>query len=477
MSTYDRLEIPPERVLERVRAEAFAALTPRTSTTTHLSLVPRIYPAGHRLRLVDREIRVPEDSVLVFVDQMPGANFGHPCRYQFHSPRDGRLISVAEAMFPPEVADPQTVLEHFHAPITLETLRPIVYEAVDWAKVRPYPWLVDDNRFALLFTSQISNRRHVEDLEFAYRILTNRLGFPANNIQVVCYDGTIGSTDYSGADMATWIGDGTAYQMKVNASATKAHLQSSLTTLNNRMNSDSLLFVHTNNHGSTSGLCIDNSTVLTPTEWGTMLSGMKQFGSLVVTMEQCFSGAFSTPTINNSKATRTSFASAVPADKSSDGASHFDQWAQAWLESINGATVYGAALAHNPDANSNGRISVREAFDYSNSYDTGPDDDPQYTDSPSGCGQTMYLTKAPSLIDIIRELSKSLKLIEKQIIKKPPLPDPAPDWATELMGSLTMLQALSERLEVEATTEKEIALPAGAKGHAKVPAGARTSKT
>jgi hypothetical protein len=440
MSTYDRLEIPPERVLERVRAEAFAALTPRTSTTTHLSLVPRIYPAGHTLRLVDREIRVPEDAVLVFVDKMPGANFGHPCRYQFHSPVDGRLISTEDALFPPEVADPQTVLEHFHAPMSIETVRPLVYEAIDWAHVRPWPWFVDDNRFALLWTSQISNRRHVEDLEFAYRILRHRFGFPAANIQVLCYDGTIGSTDFSGADMATWVGDGTPYQMQVNASATKAHLQASLTALSNRMNNDSLLFVHTNNHGSPSGLCVDNSSVLTPSEWGTMLSGMKQFGTLIVTMEQCYSGAFSQPTLDNSRASRTSFASAVPADKVSAGGTHFDPWAQTWFESVNGATAYGASLPHNADGDSNGRISVREAFDYSDAYDAASYDDPQYADSPSGCGYSIYLTKAPSLIDIISALAKSLKAIEKQIVKKPPLPDPAPDWATELMSSLTLME-------------------------------------
>src|SRR5262249_27369217 len=149
---------------------------------------------------------------------------------------------------------------------------------------------------------------------------------------------------------------------------------------------------------------IDNSSVLSPAEWGTMLSGMEKFGTLVVTMEQCYSGAFSQPTIDNSQASRTSFASAVPADKQSAGASHFDPWAQTWFEGVNGATVYGANLAHNPDTDGNGRISVREAFDYSDAYDTASYDDPQYADSPSGCGSSIYLTKAPSLADILAAL-------------------------------------------------------------------------
>jgi Peptidase C13 family len=456
MASYDRMAIPDAGVLDTIRARAFSALTPRTAADTHLSLVPRIYPKGHVLRLVDRRIRVPADAVLVFVDQMPGANFGHPCRYQFYSPTDGQLVGVQEALFPPDVADPQTELDHFHAPLAVETVPPLVYEAIDWSRVRPWPWLLDDNRFALLFTSQISNRRHVEDLEFAYRILTHRFGFPSSHIRVLCYDGTIGATDANAAAMATWVGDGTPYEMQVSASATKANLQSTLTSLSKQMNASSLLFVHTNNHGSPTGLCIDNSTVLTPSEWGTMLDGMKGFGTLVVTMEQCYSGAFSQSTLDHSKADRTSFASAVPADKVSAGASHFDPWAQVWLESVNGATAYGASLSHDPDANGDGRISVREAFDYSDTYDPAGGDDPQYADSPVGCGHHIHLTKAPSLVDIIRELSKTVKAVEQRLVRRPPLPDPAPDWASELMTSLTAVDALATRLELESAAQKKM---------------------
>jgi hypothetical protein len=323
---------------------------------------------------------------------------------------------------------------------------PVIYGRVDWTKLR-LPWLRDDNRYALLFTSQISNRRHVEDLEFAYRTLVHRFGFPKSHITVLCFDGTIGSTDYSGSDMATWVGDGTAYQMAVSNSATKAHLQAAITDLSNRMDSDSLLFVHTNNHGATTGLCIDNSTVLTPSEWGTMLHGMKPFGKLVVTMEQCYSGAFSQPTLDNSQASQTSFASAVPANKVSAGNAHFDPWAQAWFESVNGATVYGSSLSHNPDTDSNGKVSVREAFNYSDAYDTDTTyDDPQYADKPAGCGYGIYLAKPPSLWDIIAEITKRYVEIAELIEKHPPLPDPAPDWAAELMPTLELAEILQDRL-------------------------------
>lgn len=433
------------QMLERARAHAYATLTPQTAAAHHLGVVPRIVRKGETLKLVDRRIKVAEDSVLVFEDQMPGANFAHPCRYLFHSPKDGSIVQTVEAMFPPEVADAALLPQYFHEPLARPATSPNLYARVDWSKIARYPWLVDDNRFALLWTSQISNRRHVEDTEFAYRILRHKFAFPASKIYVLCYDGTIDSTDFHGSDMATWVGDGTAYEMQVTGSATKANLQSTLTTISNRMNAESLLFVHTNNHGSTSGLCVDNSSVVTPGEWATMLDGMTSFATLVVTMEQCYSGAFLQPTLDHSKASRTSFASAVPADKVSAGDSHFDQWARTWFEAVNGATAYGVSLAHNPDANTDGRVSVREAFDYSDAYEYANSyDDPQYGDAPTGCGAQIYLTKAPSLADILREILDRYLLLEGHILRHP-IPDPPPDWSAKLLESLDVADALARR--------------------------------
>lgn len=434
------------KILDRVRLHAYATLTPQTAAVHHLGVVPQILRKGETLKLVDRKIKVVEDAVLTFEDLMPGANFGHPCRYLFHSPTDGSLLYTTDAMFPPEVADFTLRPQYFHEPLSRPVPRPNLYGKFDWTQIPHFPWLEDDNRFALLWTSQISNRRHIEDTEFAYRILRHRFGFPASRIFVLCYDGTIGSTDFQGADMATWVGDGTAYQMKVSGAATKANLQSTLANISKRMNADSLLFIHTNNHGSTTGLCIDNSSVVTPAEWGTMLGEMKPFGTLVVTMEQCYSGAFQQPTLDHSKASRTSFASAVPADKVSAGDTHFDQWARTWLEAVNGATAYGASLAHNPDMNTDGRVSVKEAFQYSDAYEYANSyDDPQYGDSPAGCGAHIYLARAPSLADILRELLNRYILIESRIPKHP-IPDPPPGWAAKLLGSLEVAEAFAQRL-------------------------------
>ena len=71
-----------------------------------------------------------------------------------------------------------------------------------------------EQRYAILWTSQISNRRHVEDLEFFWRTLVNVAGFNPANIYVLCYNGTISATDVSGS-IGNWYGNNTPYQMKV----------------------------------------------------------------------------------------------------------------------------------------------------------------------------------------------------------------------------------------------------------------------
>lgn len=433
-------------VLEAVRATAFARLTRHEAATTNLALVPEIYPSGRRLSLVDSEIVVPEDSILVFQDLQPGANFAHPCRYLFHSPEDGRLLHAEPASFPPEVADPQIAVEEFHAPLVRPRPRPNVYDPLRWTQLPDYPWLQDDNRFALLFTSEISNRRHLEDLEFAYRILRHKYGFSPGNIYALCFDGTIGAVDADASQMATWVGDGSAYEMAPDGAASVANLESALTGLSERMDAESLLFVHTNNHGSETGLCVDNSTVVTPAEWASMLDGMDPFGTLVVTMEQCFSGAFLQTTLDHSRASRTSFASAVPADKVSAGDTHFDPWAQAWLEAMAGATAFGGALPHQPDGDGNSRISVREAFDYSKAHDTAAIDDPQYGDKPVGCGSSIYLSKPPKLSEILELVVHRYAEIERLVFKRP-IPDPPPEWGPEMLASLATAEALARRLE------------------------------
>jgi hypothetical protein len=55
---------------------------------------------GARLNYAHREIRVPWEALLAFVDREPLANWGHSCRYILVKRENGEISSV-EARFPP----------------------------------------------------------------------------------------------------------------------------------------------------------------------------------------------------------------------------------------------------------------------------------------------------------------------------------------------------------------------------------------
>jgi Peptidase C13 family/FG-GAP-like repeat len=411
----------------KVKQAALSAITAAEAGTVKLSMAPGIFPEGHVFNLVDTKLRVRQHAVLVFVDRKPGYNWGHPCTYRFFDPSGGNLLYEENALFPPNLTG-EIQLEAFHAPARVPAARveraviehaiPLITPTISAISapitaVRPpvsaatlaalFPFKpvagassARQQRYAILFTSQISNMRHVEDLEFMWRTLVNVYGFDTANIYVLCYDGAIGATDAS-SPVGNWAGNNTAYQMTVYSSATTANLQSVFNTLAGKLQPKDLLLIHTNNHGSPTGLCVDDSTVITPAQFGTMVSGLPAFRTLVVTMEQCYSGAFQTPVLQKSTAVNTVFASAVPADKESAGAAHFDPWALDLIDALNGATPSGGALTNKPASNFDGEISMLAACNWAQATDTGVGDDPQYGDSPAGCGSSIFLGPQPVL--------------------------------------------------------------------------------
>src|SRR5262249_36589062 len=146
---------------------------------------------------------------------------------------------------------------------------------------------------------------------------------------------------------------------------------------------------HTNNHGGQNGqygqpwLCgyPNFSLVYKATDFSSRIKSLPKHHSLIVSMEQCYSGAFMGPVINNSKASVTSFASAVPANMTSMGGPNFDPWACSWISAFRGADPGGAPLPLPVPANP----STQDAFNYSNAVHV-PGDLPQFGDKPVGTG-------------------------------------------------------------------------------------------
>jgi hypothetical protein len=349
------------------------------------------------LILADRKREIPTEraSYHVFADLSPLSNWGHPARHLFFDPENGELMHSESSLFPPldfvnEAGsfEPLHVPKVYMAPVNAPFFLPRTAARAARRRNRP------GRAHAILFSGN-SDNRHVNDMEFLFRVLCDVYGYAPKDIHVLNYDGTL---NYNGPPrpVGNWPGDGTPYRMatRIIGAGTRTDFDKVFAAIAKVLKPADTLLIHTNNHGgdaSTYGepwLCgyPNFALVYKTSDFGHRVASLPKCRSLIVGMEQCFSGGFMIPTIANSKAASTSFASAVPANLSSEGGPDYDPWALDWIAAFNGAYPDGGTLKH-PVVNN---PSTREAFDYSNAVHV-PEDSPVFYDAPHGVGATQHL--------------------------------------------------------------------------------------
>ena len=252
-------------------------------------------------------------------------------------------------------------------------------------------------RYAILF-SGMSFRRHVHGLEFCYRTLVERLGFAAENIQVLNYDGSLrafGDADEAPCDL--WPGDGTPYRMAVNGPGSRVAFQNTLHALGKKLTREDQLFINTTGHGGHHGNELGPDLLTYPygrrygrDDFCADLALLPPHRSLVVMMSQCFSGGFNQAVIDASPAQATFIAAATSETRSSfmtldDG--NWDSFQRNWIAGLAGHDVDGAAIA--ADArNGAARGSVGDAFTYASTCSRrNPYDSPEYAARPETAGE------------------------------------------------------------------------------------------
>ena len=321
------------------------------------------------------------DAVPVLVDFHPGMNWTHECEIRLHDPEDGALISSSRSLLPP--ADfylHRSAYRCAHGPKVAERPKPQKPKKPK-TDARPECELEASagQRYALLF-SGMSDNRHLNDLEFLYRVLTNQYGWNPANITVLNWDGSV---SYAGAPnpIGNWPGDNTPYQIKVNGKGDPAALAAALAAIKAKLKAGDLFLIHTNNHGGGQPgdpqawlCCYPNWGSYDATQFGTAIAALPNFASLIVMMEQCHSGGFENATIANSTATSTSFAAACTYDSNSMGGPDFDPFARDWIQAIQTVPT-----------------SAASAFNTANASHV-PGDSPVYQDQPNGAGAGQFLT-------------------------------------------------------------------------------------
>lgn len=376
-----------EDLFDRIRASAFRQLSWAKQKTTNLYLDERIYSSGEVIGPERQGIVAERPSILVFVDDNPLANFSHECRYFLYDAQSGEPSKEVEAQFPPFVKERPETLKPFHEPVQF-IRNPNLF------KVHPIfrcPIIIPDGeRYAILY-SGMSNKRHLNDLEFLYRILVDRYAFEQNHIYVLHYDGTLNTQD---GVQANWPGDNTAYRINITGQGTRSAFEAAIDDLKSKLGKADLLFIHTNNHGGyggipgTADLCTyPNWNGFSSNDFANKVGELPKFSKLIVMMEQCHAGGFNAPIIAKSTADATSVASAATEPNNSyvtaDG--NWDPFARDWIAAQAGHDPFGAALAFNPDGNSNGKIEAEEAYDYADAV-KDPRDSPNFSESSQAGG-------------------------------------------------------------------------------------------
>ncbi len=372
-----------------------------TEQRINLQLYDEMLNGGETLSAFERVVEIPRDTALVLADLAPQCNWAHPCQYCLYDAHTGELYETVEASFPPSQMrkNPDSV-ELFHSPV-----QPINTAERPFRRRPSTPPITNvlanhpGERYAILY-SGASNNRHVNDIEFLYRTLIDVYAFDPANIHVLNHDGTI-NYDGDPKPVGNWPGDNTAYRMVVNGQGTRADFQATLATLAAQIQPEDLLFIHTNNHGAGPGdgvtdfcLCAYDAA----NDWVAYLVNdfiadlgvLPGFEVLMVMMEQCRSGGFINPIINNSPATWTHIATAVAAPDYSIGGANFDPFAEDWIAGIAGQYPNGGGLAQVVDTNGDGRISAAETFAYADAVHD-PADTPTSADAPVGHGDFIFL--------------------------------------------------------------------------------------
>lgn len=403
-----------------------------------LYLDRQVFQKGETIDIVTEKLEFAKPSYIVFVDDEPGKNFGHRCHFLLYDAETGDFDQKVPAKFPHFMIKQPETLELFRTGETIERykrkkkmrmmLEPAKLSA--YAKLAPFPlkFWIQGKRYAILFSGG-SNGRHVNDMEFLYRTLVDVYGYDTANIYVLNHDGTLNYNQMSwetppsdgfGPDGSAWRMDADS---RIVGRGNRTDFQAVISDLQSRIQSWDCLLIHTNNHGwydadehggLRDGYLSAYGGLYYASEFASDIATLPTFKNLLVIMEQCASGSFSQPTMDNSTATNTVFQAAVPWHESSAGGWPFDPWAEMWISAMAGVRGDGTTLAVSPDDNLDTLISSWEAYDYALSIDN-----PVLSESSVDLCKKLFLCRCRTSLKPIKEWKEPKEWKEIKEWKEP----------------------------------------------------------
>lgn len=358
--------------------------------------LPRAVEAGEILGSWNSEVVVPIDGYLVLIDDMALANWEHPCRWVFVG-FEGNMEIIRKTT-PPDALPRMT--EHCS---DLPIREPM--SLLDSFVPNPRDGTDDGECYALLVSggaNAANNRiRYYGDIQFIYLTLTDDYGYTNDDIIICFADGLDPAPDNEYGESSNPDLDGDLID-DFDYDATFNSVTTALAEMAGLAGADDHVLIFATDHGGSNGgyevyLNLWNSEQLDDDVFDTFIDEINS-ASLHVVMEQCFSGGFIDEVIPTTGGQPRTFASAAAYNQSSYAGTtypDYDEWCYWWTGAMHGSvppggSLPGGALPYDPDANLDGFVDYREAFNCSEDWDTASET-PQYDDDPDSCGYSYYL--------------------------------------------------------------------------------------
>lgn len=335
----------------------------------------------------------PDDGYVMYIDLYPTANLFHPVKYVFLKETTRELIVFDEKCSPSNFDEYQvvnTAFSQFFFSIENRRATTTTNIAVnDDRNERDSRWAVLMNGGA---DSGNNHVRYWNDLSNIYITLTTVYEFADENIIVLCSDGLDPAADQSNGLNSDPDLDGDGDD-DIMYSCILSNVEMVFTNLANNFTGTEKLFVFTTDHGGSNGGYdtyenLWNWETLTDAHFAELLAAIPA-AEKICTFEPCFSGGFLDniigepgPIVASSACRYDEYSWAMPPDYV------YDTYVFHWTAAMKWEDAYGVPV--NADLNSDGMITLDEAFAYAVDHDQD-DETPQYGEYPEGTGSYLSL--------------------------------------------------------------------------------------
>lgn len=307
---------------------------------------------------------------LAFGDDVPLANWGHPCSYIFLS-ANKENYSIIHNKFPPRKWGEFILINTKNISIPQKTAIP--------RKITSFTsfWDNSPNNYAIIISGGLNkennNIRYWHDCKKIYNILTDVYKYNKNHIYVLFADGEDPADDCK-----------LSHNYYVNSSpdldndglsdfygpADFSSVDNLFSQLHNTLSKRDNLFIYTIDHGDTLNggeayMCLWNSGLYTASRFASRLADIEA-GFKNIIMGQCYSGGFVEPILNYCE--NVVIATAVDPTHLSYGSynNQYDIYVDCWSAAVSATNGGSTFLA---DTNHDGYVSPIEAANYAEAHD------------------------------------------------------------------------------------------------------------